>query len=326
MPDMPRAIRFDRTGGPEVLQLAELASEAPGPGQVQIRQRAIGVNFIDVYHRSGLYAVPGLPSGLGGEAAGVVTAVGPDVTEFKPGDRVGYGGSAPGAYAEERVLPADRLVPLPDGISDELGAAILLKGMTVECLVERTVPVRAGDTALVHAAAGGVGLLLCQWLSNRGVRVIGTVGTEQKAELARAHGADEIVIGHDDFVARVRALTGGRGVRVAYDGIGRTTVPGSLECLALRGALVAYGNASGKPEPIDLLTLAKSSLFVTRPVLFHYIAERSELLASARAVFDAALSGLLRVHIGQRFALGDAAEAHRALESRKTTGATVLLP
>ncbi len=326
MRSMPSAIRFDRTGGPEVLYLAEVGSEAPGPGQVQIRQRAIGVNFIDVYHRSGLYAVPGLPSGLGSEAAGVVTAVGPGVSEFKPGDRVGYGGSAPGAYAEQRVLPADRLVPLPDGISDELAAAILLKGMTVEALVERTVPVRSGDTVLVHAAAGGVGLLLCQWLSNRGVRVIGTVSTEQKAELALAHGADEIVVGHDDFVARVRELTGGRGVRVAYDSIGRTTVPGSIECLALRGALIAYGNASGKPEPIDVLTLAKGSLFVTRPVLFHYIAERSELLASARAVFEGVLSGGLRVHIGQRFALADAAKAHVALESRQTSGATVLLP
>ncbi|MDQ2646756.1 MAG: quinone oxidoreductase [Myxococcota bacterium] len=323
---MPRAIRFDRTGGPEVLYLAEVGSEAPGPGQVQIRQRAIGVNFIDVYHRNGLYAVPGLPSGLGNEAAGVVTAVGPGVSEFKPGDRVGYGGSAPGAYAEQRVMPADRLVPLPEGISDELAAAILLKGMTVEALVERTVPVRSGDTVLVHAAAGGVGLLLCQWLSNRGVRVIGTVSTEQKAELALAHGADEIVIGHDDFVARVRELTGGRGVRIAYDSIGRTTVPGSIECLAVRGALIAYGNASGKPEPIDVLTLAKGSLFVTRPVLFHYIAERSELLASARAVFDGVLSGVLRVHIGQRFALADAAKAHGALESRRTSGATVLLP
>ncbi len=323
---MPRAIRFDRTGGPEVMYLAEVGSEAPGPGQVQIRQRAIGVNFIDVYHRNGLYAVPGLPSGLGNEAAGVVTAVGPGVSEFKPGDRVGYGGSAPGAYAEQRVMPADRLVPLPEGISDELAAAILLKGMTVEALVERTVPVRSGDTVLVHAAAGGVGLLLCQWLSNRGVRVIGTVSTEQKAELALAHGADEIVIGHDDFVARVRELTGGRGVRIAYDSIGRTTVPGSHECLAVRGALIAYGNASGKPEPIDVLTLAKGSLFVTRPVLFHYIAERSELLASARAVFDGVLSGVLRVHIGQRFALADAAKAHGALESRRTSGATVLLP
>jgi len=309
-----------------VLALTELPTEAPGPGQVRISQRAIGVNFIDIYHRSGLYPVPGLPSGLGGEASGVVTEVGRGVTDFAPGDRVGYCISAPGAYAEERVLPAERLVPLPDGISDEVCAAILLKGMTVEALVERTLPVSSGDTALVHAAAGGVGLLLCQWLASRGVRVIGVVGTEGKGELARAHGADEIVVGSDDFVGRVRALTSGRGVRVAYDSVGRATLPGSLACLAVRGGLVAFGNASGMPDPIDVPALAKSSLFVTRPMLFHYIAERSELLASARAVFEAVLSKRLRVHIGQRYPLSDAARAHAALEARETAGASVLLP
>lgn len=323
---MPRAIRFQHTGGPDVLELRDVEPRAPGAGEALVEQRAVGVNFIDTYHRSGAYPVE-LPSGLGVEAAGVVTAVGPGVTEVSVGMRVAYAGGVPGAYADERVVPAERLVPLPDELDDERAAAVMLKGMTVEALIHRAVSVQSEDTVLLHAAAGGVGLLACQWLSSQGVRVLATVGNEDKAALARANGAAEtIVTGREDFVARVQQLTSGRGVRVAYDGVGRDTVPGSLECLESRGTLVVFGNASGTPDPIDVGALAKRSLFVTRPVLFHYIASRSELLASAGRVFAALESGKLRVHVGQRFSLSTAAHAHGALESRRTTGATVLYP
>lgn len=323
---MPRAIRIHRTGGPEVLQFEDVPSETPGPGQALIRQRMIGVNFIDTYHRSGLYPVPSLPSGIGVEAAGVVEAVGPSVTNVKPGERVAYVGSPPGAYAEQRCLPAERLISLPDSVDDEQAAATLMKAMTVEVLM-RAFPVRAGDTVLVHAAAGGVGLLACQWLSSLGVRVLGSAGSAEKAELARKNGAAEtIVYTRENFVERVQALTEGRGVRVVYDGVGRATVPGSLACLASRGALVVYGNASGKPDPIDVQDLAKKSLFVTRPVLHHYIATREELGSISARVLEALSRGILASHVGQRFALADAAQAHTTLEARATTGATLLLP
>jgi NADPH2:quinone reductase len=322
---MPRAIRIERTGAPDVLELVEFDTPSPGPGEALISQRVIGVNFIDTYHRSGLYPLP-LPSGVGVEAAGVVEAIGPGV-ELELGTRVAYAGGPPGAYAEKRVLPADRLVTLPDEIDDEQGAAVLLKGMTVEALIRRVAPVRSGDTVLVHAAAGGVGLLACQWLSSLGVRVIASVGSDAKAALVRKNGAAEVIVtGREDFVERVKGLTSGRGVRVVYDGVGRDTVPGSLECLEPRGTLAVFGNASGKPEPIDVGILAKASLSVTRPVLFHFIATRDELVESANAVFAALREQRIQVHIGQRFPLSEAVWAHTALEARSTVGATLLLP
>jgi NADPH2:quinone reductase len=323
---MPRAIRIRRTGGPEVMTLEDVGSETPGPGQALIQQRAIGVNFIDTYHRSGLYPVPSLPSGIGVEAAGVVLSVGSGVTNVKAGDRVAYATGAPGAYAEQRVMPAERLISLPDSVDDERAAAILMKAMTVEVLM-RAFPIHAGDSVLVHAAAGGVGVLACQWLSSLGVRVIGTAGSPEKVELARRSGAAEVIdYSRDNFVDRVKALTSGHGVRVAYDGVGRATVPGSLKCLSTRGALVVYGNASGKPDPIDVSELAKGSLTVTRPVLFQYIATREELVASAGRVLDALTGGMITSQIGQRFPLAEAARAHASLEARATTGATLLLP
>jgi NADPH2:quinone reductase len=323
-----RAIRIHRTGGPEVLSFDEIELPAPGPGQALVRQRAVGVNYIDTYHRSGLYPLPSLPHGIGSEAAGVVEAVGDGVTEFVAGDRVAYAAGAPGAYAEARVIPVERLVKLPDGVSEETAAAMLLKGMTVEYLVRRCRPVRAGETVLFHAAAGGVGLIACQWLRELGVTVIGTVGSRDKAEIARAHGCTHtIVYTEEDFSARVRELTGGKGVPVVFDSVGRSTLMGSLECLSPRGMLVSFGNASGKPEPLDLgLLSTKGSLYVTRPTLMAYTASRQELDESANALFDMVVRGKVKIEVRQRFALSDAASAHRALESRQTTGATVLLP
>jgi len=325
---MTRAVRFHRHGGPEVLALADVAVGDPGPGEVRLRHTAIGVNFIDVYHRTGLYPVPALPSGLGGEAAGVVEAVGEGVTGITVGQRVGYATFPHGAYAEARVVPAERLIPLPDGIDDVTAAAVLLKGMTAEYLIRRTYPVRAGDTVLFHAAAGGVGLLACQWLAHLGATVIGTVGSEAKAAIARAHGCHHVlVLGRGGFAGQVRELTGGRGVPVVFDSVGRDTFLASLDCLAPRGTLVSFGNASGKVEPFDLGLLgSKGSLYLTRPSLFTYVATRDELLASAAALFEVILAGAVRVTVGQRFPLAAAAEAHRALESRATHGSTVLVP
>jgi len=322
---MTRAIRFTRTGGPEVLELEEIALPEPKPGEALVRQRAIGVNFIDTYHRSGLYPLP-LPSGLGSEAAGVVEKIGPGVTCIRVGERVAYAGAgAPAAYAEARLVPADRLVPLPDDISDEVAAAALLKGMTAEFLIHRTFPVEAGQSVLFHAAAGGVGLIACQWLNKLGARVIGTVGSDAKRELALAHGCEEvIVLERENFPERVRELTGGHGVPVVFDSIGKVTFLDSLSCLEPRGMLVSFGNASGKPEPFDLALLAqKGSLYVTRPTLFSYVATREALLASANSLFQAIRDGL-KIAIGQRFPLAEAAAAHRALESRGTTGSTLL--
>jgi NADPH2:quinone reductase len=324
---MAKTIRIHENGGPEVLRVEELPLGEPGPGQARVRHTAIGVNFIDTYHRSGLYPLQ-LPSGIGAEAAGVVEAVGPGVSVVAPGDRVAYAGGAPGAYAEARVLPADRLVRIPDGISDQHAAAMMLKGMTVRYLVRRTYPVKAGDVVLWHAAAGGVGLIACQWLKALGATVIGTAGSDEKAALARAHGADHVVVyTRESFPEKVRELTGGRGVPVAFDSVGKSTFMGSLDSLAVRGLLVAFGNASGAIPPLDLLLLSqKGSLYVTRPTLGHYTATRAELEETAADLFEVVRSGKVKIEIGRTYPLADAARAHRDLESRATTGSVVLLP
>lgn len=327
---LTHAIRFSAHGGPEVLRWETVELPDPGPGEIRIRHHAIGVNFIDTYHRTGLYSVP-LPSGLGQEGAGVVEAVGPGVTEFRPGDRVAYcGGSLlpVGAYSEVRNFPAERAVRLPDDISFETAAAVMLKGLTAQFLVRRTHRVQPGDTVLIHAAAGGVGLLLVQWAKRLGATVIATAGNDEKAELVRAHGADHVIVyTRENFTERTRALTNGRGVDVVYDSVGRATFLGSLDSLRPLGLMVSFGNASGKVEPFDIGLLAqKGSLFLTRPTLFTYIARREDLLAMAEELFGALRDGWLDVQIGQRFPLSQAAEAHRALESRRTTGATLLLP
>jgi NADPH:quinone reductase len=325
---MVRAIRIHRTGGPEELLLDEVDLPAPGAGEALVRHTAIGINYLDTYHRSGLYPLPALPHGIGTEAAGVVEAVGSGVTEVRPGQRVAYVSSAAGAYADARVIRAERLVPLPDGVSDEVAAAVLLKGMTVEFLIHRTYRVERGQTVLFHAAAGGVGLIACQWLRELGAVVIGTAGSDAKAELARAHGCTHpIVYTRENFVERVRALSDNKGVPIAYDSVGKATFEGSLDCLAPRGMLVCFGNASGKPPPFDMQLLAqKGSLYLTRPTLFSYTATRPELLASAAALFELVQSGRIAVRIGARWPLAQAADAHRALESRATTGSSLLIP
>ncbi|HEY4103166.1 MAG TPA: quinone oxidoreductase [Polyangiaceae bacterium] len=321
---MTRAIRFARTGGPEVLTFEEVSPPEPKAGEALVRHRAIGVNFIDTYHRSGLYPVP-LPSGLGSEAAGVVEKIGAGVTEVRVGQRVGYAGGPPGAYAEARTYAANRLIPLPDAITDEVAAGALLKGMTAEFLIHRTYAVERGQTVLWHAAAGGVGLIACQWLAAIGARVIGTVGSDEKAELARRHGCHEtIVYTRENFAKRVRELTDNRGVSVVYDSVGKSTFSDSLDCLEPRGMMVSFGNASGKPEPLDILQLSqKGSLFLTRPTLVTYTRTREELLGSASMLFKAIETGV-KVEIGQRFPLANAADAQRALENRGTVGSTLL--
>lgn len=325
---MTTAIRIHQTGGPEVLRVETVEVPAPGPGEALIRHTAIGLNYIDTYHRSGLYPVASLPSGLGMEAAGIVEAVGPGVSEVAPGQRVAYAGGALGAYCERRIFPAARLVPLPDNVTDDVAAAVMLKGMTAEYLVRRTFPVQPGQVVLWHAAAGGVGLLGCQWLKHIGATVIGTVGSDDKAELAKAHGCEHVIVyTREDFVARVRALTGGKGVPVVFDSVGKSTFEGSLDCLAPRGMMVSFGNASGKPPLLNVNSLSeRGSLFVTRPTLMSYTSTRAELLQSAGAVFDLIAKGVLRVEVRQRWRLAEAADAHRALESRVTTGSSVLLP
>lgn len=324
---MTRAIRIHENGGPEVLRLVETTVGRPGPGEVRLRHTAIGLNFVDVYQRSGLYKTQ-LPTGLGSEAAGVVEETGPGVTEFSVGDRVAYNTGPLGAYSTERIFPAARLVKLPDGTSDEVAAAVMLKGMTVEYLVRRTFPVKAGQTVLFHAAAGGVGLIACQWLRHLGATVIGTVSSDDKAELARAHGCHHTIIyTREHFPTRVRELTDGKGVPVVYDSVGKTTFMDSLDCLAVRGMLVSFGNASGKPEPFDPMLLSqKGSLFLTRASMQHYLATREELEESARALFEVLLSGAVKVDVRQRWSLAEAADAHRAMESRKTTGSSILVP
>jgi len=324
---MPIAIRFHRTGGPEVLQVEDLPAGDPGPGQVRLHHGAIGVNFIDTYHRTGLYPLP-LPAIPGSEGAGTVDAVGAGVSHVAPGDRVAYAGGPPGSYCQVRVMAADRLVKLPAGVSDRQAAAMLLKGMTVQYLVTRTFAVKPGDTVLLHAAAGGVGLIACQWLKALGATVIGTVGTDEKAALARAHGCDHaIVYSREDFVARVKELTGGRGVPVVYDPVGKSTFQGSLDCLQPRGMMVSFGNASGAVPPVDLLQLSsRGSLFVTRPTLVSYTSNRAELTATADDLFEMVASGKVKVAPSATYPLAEAAQAHRDLEARKTTGSLLLLP
>lgn len=320
---MPHAMEVRQPGGPEALVWREVEVGEPGPGEVRLRQSAVGLNFIDVYHRSGLYPQPG-PFIPGVEGAGVVEAVGAGVEGLKLGDRVGYAGPI-GAYAEVRLVAADRLVKLPGEIGDEQAAAMLLQGMTAHMLLRNVHAVRPGETILVHAAAGGVGLILCQWAAALGARVIGTVSTDEKAELARAHGcALPVVTSRQDFVAEVERITNGEKLPVVYDSVGRDTFMRSIDCLMPRGLMVSFGNASGPVEPFSPLLLSqKGSLFLTRPTLFHYIASRSELEAAAAELFAMVSSGRLKVEIRQRFALEDAAEAHRALEARKTAGSTV---
>jgi NADPH2:quinone reductase len=308
-----------------VLELAEVELAPPARGEVRVRHTAIGVNFVDCYHRSGLYPLD-VPAVLGVEAAAVVEAVGEGV-ELAVGSRVAYADAGLGAYADARNVVAARLVSLPEDISDATAAAVLLKGMTAEYLVRRTYEVRAGDSVLVLAAAGGVGSILGQWLKALGARAIGVVGTEEKAALARQHGYADVLVGHADLAAKVRELTGGRGVPVVYDSVGRDTLEASLDCLAPRGVLVSFGNSSGKPNAVEPTTLAQNgSVYLTRPRLADYVRTREELTLSAESIFTLVRQGIVNVHVGQRFALADAAQAHRALESRSTTGASLLFP
>jgi NADPH2:quinone reductase len=323
---MPNVIRIERNGGPEVMEWVEVPEQAPGPGQVLLRQTAIGLNFADVYQRIGLYKGP-LPAVVGSEGAGVVEALGPGVTDLKIGDRVAYQGVG-GAYADVRIAPADRLLRLPDGIDDRTAAAVLLKGATTYYLLFRTFKVGEGTTILWHAAAGGVGLIACQWAAALGATVIGTVGSDAKAELAKANGCAFVInYARENFVERVREITGGAGVDVCYDSIGKDTFPASLDCIRPMGTWVTFGNASGPVPPFaPLLLMQKGSLFATRPTTAHYLAKRSDLEQAAAALFRVVEDGTVKITIGQTFALKDAAEAHRALEARQTSGATVLLP
>ena len=324
---MTHAIRFHATGGPEVLRWEEVGVADTAPNEARVRHHAVGLNFIDIYHRTGLYPAP-LPSGIGLEAAGVVEAVGSAVSDLKPGDRVAYAGGPLGAYAELRNMPADRLVKLPDAIDFKTGAAMMLQGMTAQYLLHRTCPVQAGDTILIHAAAGGVGLIVCQWARALGVTVIGTVSSDAKAALAKAHGCDHAIIyTRENFVERVKQITSGRGVRVVYDSIGKDTFTGSLECLQPLGMMALFGAASGPVALFDLGLLAKmGSLFITRPTLFTYTAQRSDLLAISADLFSMVTSGKVKIEVNQTFALKDAAQAQIDLVARKTTGSTVLLP
>lgn len=323
---MTHAIRIHQTGGPEVLSWDEVDAGHPGPDQARIRHSAIGLNFIDTYHRSGLYPLP-LPAILGSEGAGVVLEVGSAVPDLKPGDRVAYAGPV-GAYAEERLVAAHRLVPLPSDLDDRVAAAAMLKGMTAQYLLRRTHRVEAGETILLHSAAGGVGLIAAQWAKSLGARVIGTVSTDAKATLAREAGCDHVIVtSREDFVARVREITGGAGVSVVYDAVGKDTFDGSLDCLAPLGLMVSFGNASGAVPPVSPLVLSqKGSLFLTRPTLMTYTAKREDLLSTAADLFSVIRSGAVRVRIEASYPLREAAAAHVALEARRTTGSTILLP
>ncbi len=324
---MTKAIRLFETGGPDVMQWVDVEVGEPGPGEVRIRHAACGLNYIDVYFRTGLYPQP-LPAGLGMEAAGTIEAVGAGVDYVSVGDRVAYAGRPPGAYAQARVMPAANLVRLPDSIDFETGAAMMLQGLTVQYLFRRTFRLQGGETILFHAAAGGVGLIACQWAKALGVTMIGTVGSEEKADLARANGCTHVInYNTEDFVARVKDITGGRGVPVVYDSIGKDTFTASLDCLAPLGMMVSYGSASGPVPPFGLNELAsRGSLFITRPTLFSYMATRADLGAMAGELFGMVESGKVKIGINQRYALQDAAQAHRDLEARKTTGSTILLP
>ncbi len=325
---MTKAIRIHTPGGPEALSYDDIELAAPGEGEVQLRQTAIGLNFIDVYHRTGLYPIPDMPAVIGLEAAGVVESVGPGVTDLVAGDRVAYANPPLGAYAEARNMPADRLIKVPEGISDEQAAAIMLQGMTVEYLIRRTYNVKAGDTVLFHAAAGGVGLMACQWLKHLGATVIGTVGSDEKADLAKANGCDHTILyNKEDIAARVREITEGAGVPVVYDSVGKDTFDASINSLSPLGLFVTFGNASGPVPPVDPGFLAqKGSLFMTRPTLMTYTAKRDDMVKSAEALFDVVGSGAVKIAINQRYPLAEAAQAHSDLEARKTTGSTILLP
>jgi len=324
---MPHAIRVHQPGGPEVMQWEEVTVGDPGPGQARVRHTAVGLNYIDTYHRSGLYKLP-MPTALGSEGAGIVEAVGADVTDIKAGDRVAYSGGAPGAYAELRVMPVDRLVKLPDGVAERTAATLMLKGLTVQYLFRQTYPLKSGETILFHAAAGGVGLIACQWARALGVTMIGTVGSDEKAAIAKAHGCTHtIVYTRENFVERVKELTGGKGVPVVYDGVGKAMFPASLDCLVPRGLYVNFGNASGPVPPFDMLMLSqKGSLYVTRPTLVTFTSTRPALLAMADEMFGLVKAGKIVNEARQTYALKDAAQAHRDLEARKTTGSTLLLP
>jgi len=325
---MSKAIRIHQYGGAEALQWEEVTLAPPGPGEVHLRHSAIGLNFIDVYHRTGLYPLPALPATLGMEGAGVVVAVGEGVVDIAPGDRVAYAGGPPGAYAEERLIPAHRLVKLPDDISDRQAAAMMLQGMTAQYLLRRTFQVKKGDTVLIHAAAGGVGLIACQWANHLGATVIGTVGSKEKAALAQAHGCHHpILYREEDFVSRISEITGGAGVAVVYDSIGKETFLKSLDCLQPMGMLVSFGQSSGAVESFNPgLLAAKGSLFLTRPSLMVYTAKRADLLATAAELFQVVRSGVVKIEVNQHYPLSDTAQAHRDLEARKTTGSTVLIP
>src|SRR6266446_5202806 len=318
---MVQAIRFAKTGGPEVLEWQEVEVGKPGPGQVRIRHTAVGLNYIDTYQRSGLYPMP-LPSGLGSEAAGIIEEVGPGVSGLKPGDRVAYAGGPLGAYSEARVMPADRLVPIPDGITDSQAAAMMLKGMTAWYLIRRTHAVKRGETILIHAAAGGVGLIVCQWAKHLGATVIGTVGDEEKAALAKQNGCDHpILYKREDFVAKVVEITQGKKLPVVYDSVGKDTFYKSLDCLAPLGLMASFGQSSGPVGPVDIgILAAKGSLFLTRPTLNTYTATREDLLTAAKELFDVVLSGAVKIQLNQSYPLRDAAQVHRDLQGRKTTG------
>ncbi len=321
------AIRIHEHGGPDVMRWEAVDVDAPGPGEIRIKQTAVGLNYIDTYHRSGLYKIP-LPSVIGREGAGVVEAVAGDVEDLKVGDRVAYASSPIGSYAELRLMPAHRVVKIPDNVSDQQAASMMLKGMTAQYLIRRTYRVKPGDTVLFHAAAGGVGLMLCQWAKHLGATVIGTVGSAEKAKLARANGCDHVInYSAEDFVARVAEITDGKKCNVVYDGVGKDTFLKSLDCARPLGTVALFGNASGAVPPFDLgMLAAKGSLFVTRPTLDTYVATREDLVATADELFDVVGRGLVKIEVNQTYPLKEAAQAHRDLEARKTTGSTVLLP
>jgi len=324
---MTHAIRIHTPGGPEVMSWDKLDVPPPGPGEVRVRHTAVGLNYIDTYHRSGAYKLP-LPSGLGQEAAGVVEALGPGVTELKVGQRVAYGTGPIGAYCEMRNMPVDKLVPLPDGIADRDAAAMMLKGLTVQYLFRQIGKLKAGDTVLFHAAAGGVGLIACQWARAIGVKLIGTVSSDEKAALAKSHGcAETILYTRENVIDRVKALTGGKGVPIVYDGVGKDVFPGVLDCLSPRGLWCLFGASSGPVPPLDLQLLAqKGSLWVTRPTLFNYANPRENMISMANEMFELMRAGKVKAEVHQTFPLSKAADAHRALQGRQTTGATLLLP
>lgn len=324
---MAHAIRIHAYGGPEAMQWDDVPTPEPGPAEVLVHHTAIGLNYIDVYFRNGLYKAPSLPATLGMEAAGVVKAVGSDVTSLAVGDRVAYATGPIGAYSTDRVISADRVVRVPDGISDQTAAAMMLQGMTAQYLLRRTYAVKSGDTILVHAAAGGVGLIMCQWAKHLGATVIGVVSTDEKARIAKEHGATHVIVGHDRLASEVKGITGGKMVPVVYDSVGKDTFAASLDCLAPLGLMVSFGNSSGPVPPFELAVLsAKGSLFLTRPTLATYTASRTDLERSAQDLMQVVKAGAVQIKVNQTFALKDAAEAHRALEARKTTGSTVLIP